>query len=136
MAEKTFHLELVTPRRMIFSGDVESFRAPGLEGSFQVLHSHAPLLAAIGVGEVEVRDGSGAEHRYATSGGFVEVHDNRVVMLAETAEAAEEIDAERARAAEQRARTRIGEHAAGVDVDRARAALHRALNRLRVARAE
>ncbi len=136
MSEKTFHLELVTPRRMIFSGDVESFRAPGLEGSFQVLHSHAPLLAALGVGEIEVRDGSGTEQRYATSGGFVEVHDNKAVVLAETAEAAEEIDTDRARAAEKRARDRITGHAEGVDVDRARAALHRALNRLRLARAE
>jgi len=133
MADKIFHLELVTPRRMVFNGEVESFTAPGVVGSFQVLHSHAPLLAATGIGEVRIRDAGGGEQRYATSGGFVEVHDNKVIMLAETAERVDEIDVDRATAARDRARKRIVERQRGIDQDRARAALNRALNRLKIA---
>lgn len=133
MAEKLFHLEIVTPRRVVFSGDVESFSAPGVMGGFQVLHSHAPLLSAIGVGEVKVRDAAGTEFRYATSGGFVEVRDNKVIVLAETAERADEIDRDRAKAAEDRARKRLSEREKEMDLERARAALLRAVNRLKIA---
>jgi len=133
MAEKTFHLEIVTPRKVVFSADVTSFSAPGVVGGFQVLKSHAPLLSAIQVGEVKVTDTAGTETRYATSGGFVEVRENHVVMLAETAERAEEIDRKRAEEAKNRAQKRITEKRLEIDVDRARAALARAFNRLKVA---
>jgi F-type H+-transporting ATPase subunit epsilon len=127
------HLEIVTPRRVAFSGDVESFSAPGVLGGFQVLHSHAPLLSAIGVGEVKLRNGSGQEFRYASSGGFVEVRDNKVVFLAETAERSDEIDVNRAAAAQERARKRIHERTKDTDLDRARVALARAMNRIKAA---
>jgi len=133
MAEKAFKLEIVTPRRVMFSGDVESVTAPGVVGGFQVLYNHAPLLAAIGVGVVKVRIGEGQEMHYATSGGFVDVVKNHVTMLAETAERADEIDVKRAEAAKQRAAKRLQERAAGTNEERARVALMRALNRLRVA---
>ena len=133
MAEKLFHLEIVTPRRTVYSGDVESFSAPGIVGGFQILHSHAPLLSAIGVGEVKLRNGSGQEFRYASSGGFVEVRDNKVVFLAETAERSDEIDVNRAAAAQERARKRIHERAKDTDLDRARVALARAMNRIKAA---
>ncbi|HWP81927.1 MAG TPA: F0F1 ATP synthase subunit epsilon [Bacteroidota bacterium] len=134
MAEKTFHLEIVTPKKVVYKALVESFSAPGVVGGFQVLRSHAPLLSAIGVGEVKIIDAQGNEFRYATSGGFVEVHENKVVMLAETAERADEIDVKRAEAARDRAQKRIAEKRIETDIERARAALHRALNRLKVAR--
>jgi F-type H+-transporting ATPase subunit epsilon len=133
MADKLFHLEIVTPRRVVYAGDVESFSAPGVMGGFQVLHSHAPLLSAISVGEVKLRSADGHEARYATSGGFVEVRDNKVVVLAETAERADEIDQDRAKAAQDRARKRLHEREKETDLDRARIALFRALNRLKVA---
>ena len=85
MADKNFKLEIVTPKKIVYSGEVQSFTAPGVVGSFQVLYNHAPLLSAIGVGEVKLRDAQGNEHRYATSGGFVDVVKNNVTMLAETA---------------------------------------------------
>ncbi|HXG38667.1 MAG TPA: F0F1 ATP synthase subunit epsilon [Bacteroidota bacterium] len=132
MAEKTFRLEIVTPRKVVFSADVMSFSAPGVVGGFQVLRSHAPLLSAIGIGEVKVVDANGVEQRYATSGGFVEVHENKVVLLAETAERADEIDVQRAQAARDRAQKRIAEKKLETDIDRARVALARALNRLKV----
>jgi F-type H+-transporting ATPase subunit epsilon len=134
MADKAFKLEIVTPRKVVFSGEVVSFSAPGTMGGFQVLYNHAPLLAEIGVGEVKLQDPQGNETRYATSGGFVDVKQNQVVMLAETAEHSTEIDLARAEAAKERATKRLAEHAAGEDLSRAQAALSRALNRLKVGR--
>jgi F-type H+-transporting ATPase subunit epsilon len=133
MADKAFKLEIVTPKKIVFSGDVISFSAPGVVGGFQVLKSHAPLLSNIAVGEVKFVDSSGQESRFATSGGFVEVHENKVMMLAETAERSDEIDVARAEAARERARKRLAEKRAEIDLDRARLALFRALNRLKVA---
>jgi F-type H+-transporting ATPase subunit epsilon len=133
MAEKAFTLEIVTPKRVVFSGEVTSFSAPGVVGGFQVLKNHAPLLSSIAVGEVKLIDISGIESHYATSGGVVEVHDNKVIMLAETAERSDEIDVIRAQAARDRARKLLAEKKTEVDFDRARIALFRALNRLKVA---
>ncbi|MBI3195038.1 MAG: F0F1 ATP synthase subunit epsilon [Ignavibacteriae bacterium] len=133
MAEKKFQLEIVTPQRVVFKGDVESFTAPGSLGSFQVLVNHAPLLSAIGVGEAKMRDTQGNEIHYATSGGFVEVMNNRVVMLAESAERSNEIDVSRAEKAKSRAQQRIEQHSNDIDLERARIALVRAINRLKIA---
>lgn len=132
MAEKTFTLEIVTPRKVVFAGDVVSFSAPGVVGGFQVLYNHAPLLAAIGIGEAKLRDTHGQELRYATSGGFVDVLSNHVTMLAESAENPDDIDKARAEAAKERAMKRLAERQAGTDIERARVALARALNRLRI----
>jgi len=136
MADKTFKLEIVTPRKVVYSGDVVSFSAPGEVGSFQVLYNHAPLLSAIVVGEVRIQESGGKLARYATSGGFVEVLSNRVMLLAETAESPEEIDVRRAEEAKKRAEKRLHEPIPDLDIQRARLALARALNRLRIARPE
>jgi len=134
MTEKSFHLEIVTPKKIVLRAEVSSFTAPGILGGFQVLHNHAPFLSSVGIGEVKVIDEGGAETRFATSGGFVEVRENKVVMLAETAEPADQIDVKRAEAARDRARKRLESKAAELDLDRAKAALQRALNRLKIAR--
>lgn len=133
MDGKAFDLEIVTPKKVAYRGSVTSFSAPGIVGGFQVLRSHAPLLSSIAVGEVKISEPDGSERHYATSGGFVEVRNNKVVMLAETAERAEDIDVKRAEAARDRAQKRLDEKKIETDLERARAALHRALNRLRVA---
>jgi F-type H+-transporting ATPase subunit epsilon len=133
MAEKLFKVEIVTPKKVVFSSDVQSFTAPGTNGSFQVLVNHAPFLSSIGIGEVKLTDAGGNNWRYATSGGFVEVKNNHVVMLAESAERSDEIDVARAEQAKQRAVERLERHDPTTDIDRARLALLRALNRLRVA---
>jgi len=132
MTGKEFDLEIVTPKRVVFNARVDSFSAPGEAGGFQVLHSHAPLLANLKIGEVKILDAGGKEIRYATSGGFVEVRNNKVVMLAETAERSDEIDVERAKASITRAQERIASKPGGSDIDRARLSLQRALNRLKV----
>ena len=132
MEDKTFHLEIVTPKRVVFKGEITSFSAPGVEGGFQVLHSHAPMLSSLKIGEVKITEASGTEFKYAVSGGFVEVRDNKVVLLAETAERTDEIDVERAKAARDRAQQRIAEKKRDIDVERAKLALYRALNRLKI----
>lgn len=132
MAGRTFNLEIVTPRRVVYNGEAGSFTAPGVEGGFQVLVDHAPLLAEIGVGEVIVLDAQGSETRYATSGGVVQVKQNRVTLMAESAERRDEIDAARAAEARDRAKRRLAERDSGLDVERARMALAKALNRLKI----
>ncbi len=130
--DKPFKLEILTPSRTVFSGDVTYVRAPGIEGSFGVLKNHIPFLTALDIGEIEVET-EGKRRFFATSGGFVEVLDNVVSILAETAEASDEIDVERARRARERAEKRLAQHSAEINLARARAALMRATIRLKVA---
>lgn len=132
MAGKNFNLDIVTPTKIVFSGEVQSFSAPGVVGGFQVLVNHAPLLSSIKAGQVKIIDKTGKESHYATSGGFVEVNANKVIFLAETAERSDEIDIKRAEDAKRRADERL-QKKEDVDEERARAALARALNRLKVA---
>jgi F-type H+-transporting ATPase subunit epsilon len=134
MAEsKNYTLDIVTPTSTVFSGVVQSFSAPGIVGGFQVLVNHAPLLSAIGIGEMKIVDEAGVKSRYSTSGGFVEVRDNKVIVLAETAERSDLIDTERAQRAKERATERLAQQDAAINEERARAALARSLNRLKVA---
>ena len=126
------YVEIVAPNGRIFQGEAQGVRAPGVEGSFEVLNNHAPMIAAFGVGPIRVTSASGDEIVYATSGGFVEVLDNHVTVLAETAEPASGIDVERARAAEERALERLRASEEEVDRRRAESALERARNRVRV----
>jgi F-type H+-transporting ATPase subunit epsilon len=132
MADKKFTLEVVTPRKVMFKREVISFSAPGVRGGFQVLHGHAPFISALEIGELKLTLPDGSEKRYSSSGGFVEVRDDSVVMVAESAEASDEIDVERAEAAANRARQRLSERGSYIDVPRAQSALARAFNRLRV----
>jgi F-type H+-transporting ATPase subunit epsilon len=132
MAGKTFKLEIVTPRKVVYNGDAQSFSAPGVMGGFQVLVDHAPMLAEIGVGEVTVVDSDGGRTQYATSGGVVEVKQNVVILMAESAERADEIDTKRAESARDRAKKRISEFKPETDIERAKRALTRAANRLKV----
>lgn len=133
MADKSFTLEIVTPARVIFEGEVISFSAPGVMGGFQVLYNHAPLLAEIGIGAVKLVRPDGGDLRFATSGGFVNVLDNHVTMLAESVEGAAEINKERAQAARDRARQKLGEKLNDIELHEIQQALERALNRIRIA---
>jgi F-type H+-transporting ATPase subunit epsilon len=126
------YVEIVAPDKRVFHGEVQRVRAPGVEGSFSVLRDHAPMIAAIEIGPIILTTPDGDTITMATSGGFVEVLNNVVTVLAETVEPASEIDVDRARAAEERARKRLAE-STGADRERAERALVRARNRLRVA---
>lgn len=134
---RPLEVDIVAPDGKVFSGAAERFRAPGVEGSFEVLSNHAPLIAAIEIGSIHVTTPEGERIVFATSGGFVEVLNNKVIVLAEAAEPAEEIDVERARAAKERALEQLsGESSNSKDRTRAESALERARNRLRIAIAE
>lgn len=126
-------LELATPARLVVSTGADEVVVPGAEGYFGVLPGHAPLLALLGVGEVRYRSGR-EEHYLAVCGGFAEVSADRVTILAESTERPEEIDVARARAARERAESRLALRGGeDVDVARAMTALRRAETRLQVA---
>ena len=127
------HIEIVAPDERVFRGEAQAIRAPGTQGSFQVLPQHAPMIAALGVGPLFVTTAEGERVTYATSGGFLEVLDDRVTVLAETVEPATDIDVDRARHAEQRARRLLESREEEVDQVRAEEALDRARNRVRIA---
>jgi F-type H+-transporting ATPase subunit epsilon len=127
-------LEIVTPERLAYSDVVDSVQLPGSEGELGVLPHHAPLVSMLGVGELRIRKG-GTEESFAIIGGFLQVRPDKVVVMAETADMASEIDLERAQEARREAERTL-EGAAGaeaVDLAAARAALQQALLRIRVA---
>lgn len=125
-------LEVVTPERQVLHEDVDTIQLPGLDGYLGILPGHAPLLTQLGAGILSFE--KGGETRYATAlGGFAEVLGNRVIVLAERSELAEEIDVGRAEAARGRALKRLEEKAGNVDFARAQLALQRSLIRIQVA---
>ena len=125
-------LEIVTPERQAFEGDVDSVVCPGIEGELGVLPHHAPLLTTLGVGELRIRRGSEEEY-FAIAGGFLQVRPDRVVVMAETADMASEIDIQRAEEARREAERALQEgFAEPADLARARAALQSALLKIQV----
>ncbi|MFV0421501.1 F0F1 ATP synthase subunit epsilon [Oleidesulfovibrio sp.] len=129
--EKSLQLEIVTPDKVVLSEQVDYVGAPGYEGEFGVLPNHIPFLSALAIGSLYYK-ANGKTHYAFVSGGFAEVSDNKVTILAESAERAEDIDIERARKAQERAKERLNVQRDKVDATRAEAALQRALARLRV----
>jgi F-type H+-transporting ATPase subunit epsilon len=124
-------LEFVTPERALVHEDVDEVEIPGEDGYFGVLPGHAPLLAALKPGELWYR--RGAEKKFAfIAGGFAEVLPDRVAILAQVAERAEDIDIQRAEASKRRAEDRLARPTADMDAERARVALLRSLMRLQV----
>ncbi len=130
--DKTFLLEIVTPVRKAFSGQVNAIVAPGEEGYFGVLPRHAAMLSSLAIGHLKVETPKETKH-FAISGGFAEVLSDVVLILAETAEDCSEIDVERAKQAQSRAEERLKQERKEIDVERAQAALARATNRLKIA---
>jgi len=129
----TLQLEIATPMRLVVSDEVDEVVAPGSEGSFGVLRGHAPFLTTLGIGELTYRKGRD-EYHLAVAGGFAEVRNDKVIVLADAAERPEEIDRERAERARQRAEQRLGGRTQEeIDYVRCNAALLRALTRLHVA---
>jgi F-type H+-transporting ATPase subunit epsilon len=126
-------LEIVTPERLVFDETVDGVTLPGSEGELGVLPHHAPLVSTLGVGELRIRTG-GVEESFAVAGGFVQVLPDKVVVMAETADMASEIDLEKAAEARRDAERALesGYHE-GADLSSARAALQAALLRERVA---
>jgi len=126
-------LDVVTAERLVYSGDVDLVVAPGSEGELGILPHHAALMTTLKAGALRVKTGQ-EEVDLAIGGGFLEVRDNRILVLADSAERAEEIDVERAHAAEARARQLLVDRAKTPDLAVAEAALRRSQIRLKVAR--
>jgi F-type H+-transporting ATPase subunit epsilon len=128
-------LEVVTPERLVLSEEVDEVTAPGALGAFGVLPGHTPFLTTLGLGEVGYRIANEWEYLSITWG-YAEVLPNKVTLLTQTAEMAEEIDLERAERALRRAEERLRQWsttAADIDFDRASLALERAMIRVQVA---
>jgi len=128
MAE-TFQLSVITPTETLLDEQVSSVIVPGSEGYLGVLANHAPLITALAPGRLEVKDGNGKQTFYALSGGFLEVSNNKAILLADSMESTDHIDLERAKSSEARARRRLEEGSGKWDLGRAQDSLNRALNR-------
>lgn len=137
MAQTSFAMEIVTPEGIAFKDSARSLKLPGTDGSFGVLARHAPLLAALDIGILEVEDPAGQKETWAIGEGFVQVTAGEgasVRVLTDFANRGVDVDVARAQAAEQRARERLKARAENVDRVRAEVSLRRSLVRLKVAR--
>jgi F-type H+-transporting ATPase subunit epsilon len=128
----TLNVEVVTGERVVLTeSDVDMVVAPGSEGTLGILPRHAPLITTLAAGELRIRKGN-VEQSIVVFGGFMEVTPDEVIVLADTAERAEEIDVERAQAARQRAEENLSRATGDVDLAQAELALRRAAIRLRI----
>jgi len=127
----TLRLEIVTAEKTVFSDDVTAVVAWGVEGQLGILPHHAPLMTMLRPGDLTIRKGN-EEQYLAISGGFLEVRPDKVIILADACERAEEIDIERAEAARRRAEEILKMRPPQVDTAAAEAALRRSLTRLKV----
>jgi len=128
---KSYLLEIVTPERKVFSDQVEMLIAKAVTGEIGILAGHTPLVTSLAIGPLRVKK-DGAEHLISVMKGFMEVTSDKVIILAEAAELAEEIDVDRAMRAKERAEALIRDKAEVVDFKRAELALQRAITRLKV----
>lgn len=129
MSDQRLHLSIVTPESVSWEGDVDSLVVPAADGQLGVLPGHAPLLAQLQAGVLQIRTGEETKV-LAVSGGFMEVFEGRVAVFAETAELADEINEERARQAAERAKAAM--RGPSLDDEQSEAALKRAMIRMKV----
>jgi len=127
--------EIVTPERLAFSEEVDEVIVPGTMGELGFLPGHVPLLSSLQIGEMVAKK-EGKEIHFAVSGGFVEIHEDHVILLAETSERSDEIDVERALASKVKAEEILKKTADSSQVSfiRAEMRLKRALTREEVAK--
>jgi len=125
-------VEVVTPERVVYSGQAEMVIARGVQGDLGILPNHMPLVSPLKIAPVRIKTEGEKEVKMAVSGGFMEVRGDKVTILAETAELPGDIDVDRAKAAKARAEKRLAEKYAELDVLRAERALQRAMARLDV----
>lgn len=129
---KTLTIDIVTPERRALSQEVEEVVLPGAEGSFGVLPEHEPLVAALRPGMLKIMAG-GAETVYAIGGGYAEITRTKVIVLADTADRADEIDIVAAQQAHSRALAQLKQGVKGAEMDQAEVSLKKALAQLQVA---
>ena len=137
MSTKTFEIQIITPERQVYSGSATSLVLPASDGLMGVLVNHAPIIAALDLGQVTVTTEAGKVETMMVSDGFFEMSDNKARILADSGECAADIDKSRAKKAEERARGRLAKRGHTSDDDeldfiRAERALQRALWRQRI----
>ena len=128
----TLRLEIITAERQVFADDINILVAPGIEGELGILPHHAPLMTMLQPGELLIRK-DGEETYMVVTGGFLEVRPDKVIVLADACERAEEIDVTRAEEAKRHAEERLKTRPPDVEAASIEAALRRSLTRLRVA---
>lgn len=132
MIPEKIKVEILTPFNEIYSEEVSAVRLPGADGYLGVFPGHAPLIAALKIGEIKIEQ-NGQTQYFTTTGGIAEILPDSVSILSETSEPASAIDVKRAQEAKERATKRIQEGRKSWDVERAQAAMMRAVNRLNIA---
>ena len=133
MPDSLIHLEIVTPSRVVFNEDVKSFTAPGIEGSFQVLPNHAPFISTIIPGTVKFVTRENSTNYFVTSGGTVEVHANKITMLAESLIPADQINREQAEREKSEAEKILDSKEPGLDRESAKQKLLTAKAKIKAA---
>jgi len=128
----TFQLEIVTPEKMVVRDVAEEMQIPGKDGYLGILPGHAPLISELAVGEITYRNAN-TTHHLCVAWGFAEVLPDKVTILAETAERAEEVDVNRAQAAKRRAETNLGKCSTEEEFKQTAGDLQRAETRIDVA---
>jgi F-type H+-transporting ATPase subunit epsilon len=131
----TFQLEIVTPEKVVVKDEAEEMQIPGKNGYLGILPGHAPLVTELSVGEITYRK-DGYTHHLAVAWGFAEVLPDKVTVLAEIAERADEIDVQRAEKAKERAEQKLNSGDPEIDYDQAEASLRKAETRLEVVKKE
>ena len=132
MADKTFNLQIISPTRIFFDGDVDMVEMKTTEGEIGVLAGHIPLTAILEPGVIRIKQADGTKEA-AMHDGFVEIRKDKVTILAESCEWPDEIDVERAKEAKERAERRIMSGKKEIDMTRAEVALKKALTRIDLA---
>ena len=135
MSNNKLHLKITTHERVVFDSDVDEIYAKGTQGEFGILPGHIPFMSALDIGVTKVVF-DGKTELFTVMGGIFQLKDNEALILTQTAEKAEEIDIERAKAAKERALERLEEGLEGSNVQRAEVALARALARLKASSKE
>jgi len=128
----SYSINIAMPQGLLFSGEVESCTATGANGKFQILNNHASMLSLIEIGELKLEYPDGKKKYIATGKGFLEINKNHLSVVVESAEWANDIDLDRAKAAKERAEKRLIQKE-NIDIARAKVALLRAINRIKVA---
>lgn len=107
--DKSFNVQVLTPEGPRFEGEITSITVPGVAGRFEMLYNHAPIVSSLGPGRVDIQKEDGSNLSFAVNGGFVEMSDNHVTLLAEKAIKPEDIDVEKAREELATAKNKIKE---------------------------
>lgn len=128
---KEIYVEIVTPSKVGYKGEVKNITVPGKLGNFQVLFNHAPLMSIFEIGLIKIVEADGKELIFTTGGGTVEIMKNKILLLAESFEDLDKIDLKRAEEAKKRAEERMKNlYNESIDFVRAEASLKRAINRI------